>query len=264
MKQIWNPKIKTYQIINEDCHNVPIVISIPHSGLFITQDMNNQLIEDVILPNSDWYLPQLYAFLKDLGLTVIINHMNRYLIDPNRDIRDSEGLSYKTNLVYKETTQGYPIYQNYPGKAEIQERIQQFYQPYHQVLFNALEEKQKYFRQVYLLDLHSFGLDYGADIILGDREGQSASKDFIDFVEKTLVKQKFQVKRNDPFAGGYITKYYGSFKNVEALQIELWYQAYIEKRFFDNEELPEINIDLFKDTQKKMFAFFQQLKLYCQ
>ncbi len=30
-------------------------------------------MENVILTNIDWYLPQLYEFLGDMGFTVIIN-----------------------------------------------------------------------------------------------------------------------------------------------------------------------------------------------
>ena len=45
--------------------------------------MNEQQLEKVILANTDQYLPELYNFVKDLGLTVIINDTNGYVIDSN-------------------------------------------------------------------------------------------------------------------------------------------------------------------------------------
>ena len=38
-----------------------------------------------------------------------------------------------------------------------------------------------------------------------------------------------------------ITNYYGNLKGCEVVQIELWYQKYIDERKFGNKELPAIN-----------------------
>ena len=49
-------------------------------------------------------------------------------------------------------------------------------------------------------------------------------------------------------------------KNCEAIQIELWYQTYIDKRSFGNEELPVINNELFGETSRRMENVFIELK----
>lgn len=260
MIQILKDKQSMYTI-NTSLHELPVVISLPHSGTYITSEMAENLMDDVIFPNTDWYLPKLYGFLKELGFTIIINNMNRHLIDVNRDINDKKGSSYKTNLIYTKTTQGALMYNHELPVQEIERRIADYYLPYHEAIRQALLEKQKYFKKVYLIDLHSFGLNYGADIILGNDNGRACTSKTTNFFKKMMKKQNFKVTENNPFAGGYITKYYGaSVENCEAIQIELWYQTYIDKRSFGNEELPVINNELFGETSRRMENVFIELK----
>lgn len=61
--------MKNFDVINENKHKFPIIISIPHSGTYIPKDIRNKLIEDVILPNTDWFLKELYSFLKEEEVT---------------------------------------------------------------------------------------------------------------------------------------------------------------------------------------------------
>lgn len=49
MYKLLNRKIEPIKIINENIHNFPFVISIPHSGLYITKQMAINLKSDVIL-----------------------------------------------------------------------------------------------------------------------------------------------------------------------------------------------------------------------
>lgn len=259
MHKIFESGTQPFTIFNEYRQDFPIVVSLPHSGVCITREMNEQLIDGVVLPNTDWYLPELYTFLKEMGITGIVNHMSRYVIDPNRALDASEAKSYKTNLIYKRTTQGYAMYRSKLQKQEVQSRIRDFYEPYHQAVRCLLEEKEKRFGRVYLFDLHSFGLDMGADIVLGNRNGGTTSTELMQFVRASLEQQGLTVQENQPFSGGYITRWYGAAEDCEALQMELWYQTYIDRRDFGNEELPAIDRTLYSSTQQKLQAVFQSL-----
>lgn len=259
MREILTSDDELFTCCNLNCHDLPFVISIPHSGTKITKKMNDQLLDDVVLTNMDWYLPELYDFLKDLRFTVIISNISRYVIDPNRKINACIGTSYTTNLVYKETTQGYPMYKDNITNEEINERITTFYKPYHGIIQKAIDEKLKYYNKVYLIDLHSFGKDEGGDVIIGNRHGRTASNEYFKLIRELLENQDFKVTENRPFSGGYITSHYGKQKRCEVTQIELWYQKYIDKREFGNEELPVINRKLFKETKQKMYFFFLEL-----
>lgn len=48
-----------------------------------------------------------------------------------------------------------------------------YYLPYHQALKKSIEDKLKVFKKVYVIDLHSFGLNYGADVIIGNNFNKS-------------------------------------------------------------------------------------------
>lgn len=248
----------SFSIYNKEIHHYPLVISMPHSGTQLTQKMKANLLDNVVLANMDWYIPLVYDFLKEMNITIIENHMSRYVIDPNRSLQDHNNKSYKTNLIYRQTTLGYPMYQKELLEDEINERITLFYKPYHQAIKDALNEKKKHFSKVYLIDLHSFGADLGTDIILGNRNHQTINKDLFHKIHQLLEKQGFRVKDNEPFQGGCITKHYGK-DNVESLQIELWYQKYIADRYFGNEEFPEINYQLMNQTKKQLHQFFNEL-----
>ncbi len=86
MKKYLNEHTTLLEIKNKTNHEIPVIISIPHSGAYILPEMKHKLTSGIILPNSDWYLPKLYSFLESLGYTVIINNVNRYVIDVNRQI----------------------------------------------------------------------------------------------------------------------------------------------------------------------------------
>ena len=246
------------EIWNKEKNNYPIIISIPHSGTHLPREMKEKMLENCVLANMDWYLPKLYSFLKESGYTTIINNVSRYVIDTNREIMDSNDDSYAKNYIYTKTTWGYDMYKKTPNKNEIDMRIKEYYNPYHKAIKDCIDEKLKVFDKVYLLDLHSFGKDLEQDIVLGNKNGETSSKEFINKIKEGLEKQDFKVSLNKPYSGGYIIKEYANEK-VETVQIELSYKKYIEDRCFQNEELPIINNELFDKTQEKMKKFYEKL-----
>ena len=260
-RKIIDDSLNKVEIINSNNNEIPIVISIPHSGEYVTMKMSNNL-NDVFLSNMDWYLDKLYSFLSDLGFTIIINNVSRYVIDVNRDIKNIKiNDSYKQNYIYTKTTFDKEMYKQQLTIDEINSRIKNFHIPYHQAILKALEEKNKHFNKVFLIDLHSFGKPISSDIILGNDNGNSSSKDFFLKVKSLFEEENFVVNENKPFSGGYITKFYGkNFNNCESIQIELNYKTYIDKREFSEEELPIVNEELFKNTQEKMKRIFRELK----
>ncbi len=248
-------------VVNRDRQELPFVISIPHSGTCITHTMERNLQDDVILANMDWYLPELYDFLADMGFTVVINRMSRYVIDPNRDLTDGEQADYTKALIYKKTTFGRDMYQCSLAAEEIRDRINIFYKGYHQALYDLILEKQKHFDTVYLLDLHSFGKKTGADVVLGNHEGKSMNEHLTLYIHDLFSANHFNVSLNQPFRGGYIVRHYGcAHGRCESLQIELAYRTYIEKRDFGEEELPHIDPCTMQDCRNKLRRIFGELK----
>lgn len=245
-----------FYLINSLKNDMPVVVSIPHSGTFLPKQMKEKLLDDVILPNMDWHLSEFYSFLGDMGFTVIVNNMSRYVIDVNRSLIDYNGKSYKSNLIYTYTTMDAPMYKILPDSKEIDARITKYYTPYHEAIQNALKYKREHFETVYLIDLHSFGMNAGVDAVLGNAHGKSCSQKCFDFWKTGLHGKGYRVGENDPFSGGYITKEYGAKNNCQSIQIELWYQAYIAHREFGNEELPTIDTMLFNKVQQDLRNIF--------
>ncbi|HET9019049.1 MAG TPA: N-formylglutamate amidohydrolase, partial [Acetobacteraceae bacterium] len=70
-------------------------------------------------------------------------------------------------------------------------------------------------------------------IVLGDAHGTACSPQTMQAVQTTLERLGYRVRRNDPYAGGYITRHYGRPREgVEALQIELCRSLYMDEARF--------------------------------
>lgn len=261
LHRIINDYESPVYVLNRKLHELPFVISIPHSGVCITDIMERNLKNDAILANMDWYLPELYDFLENMGFTVVINRMSRYVIDPNRDLTGGKQHDYTKALIYEKTTFGRDMYKCSLSAEEIQARIDIFYKEYHQTLYDLILEKQKYFDTVYLLDLHSFGKEIGTDVVLGNNDGKSMNKSLTLHIKGLFSANHFNVSLNRPFRGGYIVRHYGcAHERCESLQIELAYRTYIEKKNFGEEELPHIDTCTMQDCRNKLRRIFGDLK----
>ena len=86
-----------------------------------------------------------------------------------------------------------------------------------------------------LLDCHSMPSSSvdggGCDIVLGDRFGSSAAGWVLDTLEQTLRDSGLAVRRNKPYAGGYITERHGApTQGRHAVQIEINRALYMDER----------------------------------
>ncbi len=250
--------IDNIEIWNKDNNKIPIIVSIPHSGTYLSVAMKEKLIDNTILTNMDWYLPKLYLFLQNLGITTLVNNVSRYVIDTNREITDCKSDSYVQNYIYTKTTFNHEMYKKVLDNNEINYRIKEYYTPYHHFITNLISDKLAKFNKVYLIDLHSFGKDIEEDIVLGNKNYKTASYEFTDLIKDSLEKNEFKISLNKPYSGGYIVKKYAS-ENVETIQIELSYKKYIENRIFGNEAFPKIDNNLFNKTQEKLKSLFEEL-----
>jgi N-formylglutamate amidohydrolase len=117
--------------------SLPIIANLPHSGLKIPEAIASHFTPEHLrsLPNSDWHLQQLYAFLPSLGVTVMQANYSRYVVDLNRALKPPFFGSFWSAVVPEQTAFKQPIYRaQKPSKTEVIERIDEFYTPYHQQL----------------------------------------------------------------------------------------------------------------------------------
>lgn len=216
---------------------VPIIVSVPHCGTEFPSEVINDYDADMIKApdDTDWFVHDLYSFLLEKGVTIIHAKYSRWVIDLNRD-PESKPLYNDGRIITGLTSTtdffGKPIYRSSdlePSNEEIQRRVDKYYNPYYSKIRELLDETKQEFGAALLWDAHSIRhfvptirKEVFPDMILGDNDETSASKEIIDAAYKGLNSGSFQVNHNTPFKGGYITRSFGDPKNnIHALQLEM-------------------------------------------
>ena len=233
----------------------PVVVASPHSGRIYDADFMASTVLDAarIRSSEDAYVDVLLDRIPILGVPVLSAQMPRAFLDLNRapeeldpavidDVprgamnpRVASGLGVIPRVV----AQGRAIYSGKISHAEAQHRIDTFWRPYHRQLDVLMSNARDRFGQAILLDFHSMPHEAiegtvvsgaPAQIVLGDRFGSSANAVLVDILEETLTDLGFQVARNAPFAGAYITQAYGHpERGWHAIQIEIDRSLYLDE-----------------------------------
>ena len=149
---------------------------------------------------------------------------------------------------------GEAIYRGKITFADAERRIETCWKPFHETISALIDGTRAVFGQCVLIDCHSMPShvpvsgrgDRMADIVLGDAHGTACAPHVTQFVERRLIELGYRVRRNDPYAGGYITRHYGRPReHVHALQIELARDLYMDEARFERlARFAEIQHDL--------------------
>ena len=111
------------------------------------------------------------------------------------------------------------------------------YRPFHAALAELLETTRKRFGLAVLIDCHSMpsasmGQAPGGrpHFVLGDRFGASCDAKLTRFIRDVLQGAGYDVQVNRPYAGGFITEYYGNpARGVQSLQLEVNRGLYLDE-----------------------------------
>lgn len=221
--------------------DTPLLISMPHSATHLPPPLAARMTTAALdLPDTDWFVPELYAFCADLGASVIRATHSRYVVDLNRP-PDGAPLypgRRETALCPMETFAGEPIYRpdDAPSRAEIEERLHHYWQPYHRRLAAAIDALVLRHGRCLLWDAHSIlssvpGLFAGRlpDLNVGTADGSSCSPAIQDrIVAELSAQERFTYVVDGRFKGGYITRHYGNPQShVDAVQLEIAQAAYM-------------------------------------
>ena len=221
----------------------PLLISIPHCGRGIPESIRARLSDAALAtPDTDWHVDQLYAFAKDLGASLLVPKLSRYVIDLNRPL-DSAPLypgKKETGLAPLIGFDEQPLYREgqAPTHAEIAQRIAVCWRPYHEALTGELDRIRHKHGNVVLLDAHSirsqcpmFFEGRLADLNLGTANGTSCDPMLHSGLSDLLrEQQRYSVAVNGRFKGGYITRHYGRPQvGVHAVQLEIAQLNYMDE-----------------------------------
>jgi N-formylglutamate deformylase len=249
-----------YHLRIPNCILYPVIATLPHSGTCIPEPVAQRFKQPrPPLSNMDRHLDKLYDFLPDLGITVLEATQSRYVVDVNRALKAPLSGSYKTSAIYDANTFDHPLYDLPLTRAEINERIEQYYHPFHDRLTSLLEETIQRAGKAYLLDLHSFFIQTTHDVCLGNERNQTSSRAFLDAVAAAFQQDRFTVAKNNVLLDSYITQHYGNTKSVESLQIELRYPAYLDQEKWGEEEADEWDSPRFRETQARLRSVFARI-----
>ena len=253
--------MKLYNLSIPEKARVPVVASLPHSGTYVPRSIRKQFKRGFgqIISPVDWYLESLYDFLPELGIPVIQATYSRYVVNLNRNLEPPLFGREGSCAVSEATCFRKPLYDREPTQAEAEKRVEKYYLPYHRRLTQILKKTIKDFGRVYLLDLHGYYRGPEVDVCLGNVNETTCSERLIGGFEKALKEQDFRVVRNELWIGGYITRHYAGMDNVEALQVELRFPAYLEEENFEEDEVPERDSDKFRNARVRMRQVFSDV-----
>jgi len=220
----------------------PIIVSVPHAGTDVPDEVAVQLRPDILqqLPDTDWFVSELYAFCQSLGIPMISARLSRYVVDLNRPMEGPALYSdqrRQTDAIPLTSFDGVELYDpaQKPDAAERERRARLYYQPYHAAVRELIAETQKNFKHVLLFDAHSIrrsvpslAKDPFADMIVGDREGTSADESLSATLLRVLKNSPYHIAHNQPFKGGQITRAFGHpAQKIHALQLEMSQDVYM-------------------------------------
>lgn len=221
--------------------STPLLINVPHAGVTIPEAIEARLAPPIrSLPDTDWHVHRLVEQAPEFGASLLRALHSRYVIDLNRG-RDDQPLyaGPTTGLVPTETFNGQPVYAGHPpDAAEIEDRIERYWQPYHDKLRQTLDGIRERHGHAVLFDVHSIRsrvprLFEGRlpDLNLGTNDGASCAPDLGQRVADVLANARgFSHVVDGRFKGGYITRHYGQpEKGIHALQLEIAQASYMDE-----------------------------------
>ncbi len=221
---------------------IPVVVEIPHAGLLLEPLSAATLVAPVAAlgRDADLYVDELYADAPDLGASVLVSHVSRYVCDLNRAetdvdshaVQGASGVHFPHGLIWHQTTESQAALGGPVSRGELERRLRLIYRPYHQALRQLLLQSIQRFGYVVLLAAHSMPgsgrsghKDPGAhraDVVPGSRGFTTADPRLIRLPEQLAVQRGWSVAHDTPYRGGFTTAHYGQPQNgVHAVQVEL-------------------------------------------
>jgi N-formylglutamate deformylase len=244
----------------------PVILTSPHSGRDYDAGFlaSSRLDAVTIRRSEDSFVDELFGAGPELGLPLLAANFPRAYCDVNREAWELDPAMFSGPLPdYVNTTSprvlaglgtiarvvgnNEQIYASKIPFAEAQARITACWQPYHAALQGLIEATLDKFGVCLVIDCHSMPSLPGQPlfkqhIVLGDGHGTSCEPAVTGFIQATLNRLGLAVRRNEPYAGGYITRHYGRPRErVHAVQVEVARGIYMnEANFLRNANFPAL------------------------
>jgi N-formylglutamate amidohydrolase len=240
---------------------LPLVVASPHSGRIYPESFvsRSRLPVHRLRSSEDAFIDEIFGTAPALGAPLLRALFPRVFVDVNREPYELDPAMFSTPLPSYVTTRNAriaaglgtiarvvsnseSIYRDKLTFEEADARIKAFYDPYHRALASLIEETRDLFGFCILLDCHS--MPSGAaghrgdaasrsqriDVVLGDCHATACDPTLTGEAERLLTSMGYAARRNNPYAGGFVTRHYGRPREgVHALQIELNRGLYMDE-----------------------------------
>lgn len=233
---------------------IPLIFASPHSGRdYPAEFVAAARLDPLALRKSeDGFVDELFAAAPRHGAPLLAATFPRVFCDVNREPWEldpgmfdgplpawvntaSPRVGAGLGTIARVVATGEPVYRRKLRFAEAEERIRQLWQPYHAALAALIAETRDQFGTCLLIDCHSMPTHPAQagnppDFVLGDAHGTACAPRATRLVEEALAGMGYRVRRNDPYAGGYVTRHYGRPRDgVHALQVEIARTLYMDE-----------------------------------
>ncbi len=253
--------IPPFLIVRPLRQTAPLIFASPHSGRNYSPEFQRAARLDPagLRRSEDSFVDDLFGLAPLHGAPLIAATFPRAYCDPNREAWELDPAMFDDALpawvnttsarvgaglgtIARVVASGEAIYRGKLRFSEAAERIQTCWEPYHLALSGLIDATRQQFGACLLIDCHSMpgpgskarGAGDGPDFVLGDAHGTTCSSRVTRRVESVLTGFGYQVRRNDPYAGGYVTRHYGRPREgVHALQIEIARGRYMDEARFE-------------------------------
>ena len=260
-------EIRPFRALVPERPFAPVVFTSPHSGRAYTADlMNSVRLNPLNLRRSeDSFVDELFDAAPEYGAPLLAATFPRAFCDANREAWELDPAMFADRLpdwvnttstrvsaglgtVARVVASGEAIYGAKLPFAEAERRIFVYWRPFHDELARLISDIKNRFGYCLVIDCHSMPSSgqgrrqsgRAIDFVLGDLHGIACASRVTRTVEDVLIRKGYQVRRNDPYAGGYITKHYGRpLDEVHVLQIEIARGLYMDETLI--ERLPSFD-----------------------
>lgn len=241
--------------------NAPLVLDSPHSGVDYPKDFRSALSLDVLRRAEDTHVEKLYDFAPGLGVAWVEALFPRSYLDANRDLTELDvelledawpgplspdpavlsKVRLGKGLIWRCTDEGLDLYDRKLTAAEVRQRIERCWRPYHTAVAEAIANAHARHGYSIHLNCHSMpavaashatefpGLVH-ADFVIGDRDGSTANPALSLLVCEVLRGFGYDVAYNHPYKGVELVRRYGDPQaQRHSIQVEINRKLYMDE-----------------------------------
>ena len=234
-----------FEVLGPTAAPRPIVGHVPHAAVVIPpRERAGILLDDPalgleLLRVTDLHTDRLYAWIRGLGGSLLVNRVSRLVVDPERFADDASEPMARVGqgVVYTRTSHGLPLRDADP--AERRRLLERWYAPYHAALAALVGEALSAFGRCLLIDGHSF-----ASVPLPSEPDQDPDRPDVCLgtdpfhtppalaaaLRAALEAEGFRVAVDRPFGGALVPlRWYRTDPRVASLMLEVRRGIYVDE-----------------------------------